>query len=421
MAEASRVLASSLDYAETLQRVARLAVPQIADWCAVDSSASRARSSASRCTTPTRLSSSWRNGSIATTGPRRRAGGRARGDPHGRSADLHRHPPDALAALRPRQPSTWSCSARSARRAVIIVPMIGAAGPIGAITLVSSESSAASREADLAVAERLGRRAGTAVENARLYTERSRIAHTLQQALLPESLPEIPGAEIQARYCAAGELNEVGGDFYDVLRLRRRALDAGDRRRVRQGSARRRRDRARAPHAARGGDERPNARRRCSTRCTRRCAASRLERICAPCAWSTLETPAQRRAPDGGAGRPSPAAADRRDGQARPIGRPGTLLGVLDRSRSVESERRAWTDGETLLLYTDGVPEAGRSQEQLGEDGSDRAVPPGALASTSTPARAHRARGPRARRRGVCATISPCSRLRALPTEATRR
>ena len=36
MAEASRVLASSMDYAETLQRVARLAVPQIADWCAVD-------------------------------------------------------------------------------------------------------------------------------------------------------------------------------------------------------------------------------------------------------------------------------------------------------------------------------------------------------------------------------------------------
>ena len=36
MAEASRVLASSMDYGETLQRVARLAVPQIADWCAVD-------------------------------------------------------------------------------------------------------------------------------------------------------------------------------------------------------------------------------------------------------------------------------------------------------------------------------------------------------------------------------------------------
>jgi len=49
------------------------------------------------------------------------------------------------------------------------------------------------------VAEYLGRRAGVAIENARLYTERSRIAHTLQVKLLPERLPEIPGARVAAR------------------------------------------------------------------------------------------------------------------------------------------------------------------------------------------------------------------------------
>jgi len=52
--------------------------------------------------------------------------------------------------------------------------------------------------ADLALAERLGRRAGTAVESARLYTERTRIVKVLEAALLPESLPEIPGVEIEA-------------------------------------------------------------------------------------------------------------------------------------------------------------------------------------------------------------------------------
>ena len=36
LSEAGQALASSLDYEETLQRVARLAVPQIADWCAVE-------------------------------------------------------------------------------------------------------------------------------------------------------------------------------------------------------------------------------------------------------------------------------------------------------------------------------------------------------------------------------------------------
>ena len=56
-----------------------------------------------------------------------------------------------------------------------------------------------------------------AIDNARLYTERSRIAHTLQAKLLPDRLPAIPGTRLAARYRAAGELNEVGGDFYDVF------------------------------------------------------------------------------------------------------------------------------------------------------------------------------------------------------------
>ena len=50
-----------------------------------------------------------------------------------------------------------------------------------------------------------------------LSEERGRIAHILQRALLPESLAQIPGVEIQTLYAAAGELNEVGGDFYDVF------------------------------------------------------------------------------------------------------------------------------------------------------------------------------------------------------------
>src|SRR5207245_8463094 len=101
---------------------------------------------------------------------------------------------------------------------VIVVPMAGATrGAIGAITLASGESLRRLTRADLGVAVRLGRRAGTAVERARIYTERARIAHVLQRALLPESLPQLPAAEVRALYSAAGELNEVGGDFYDVF------------------------------------------------------------------------------------------------------------------------------------------------------------------------------------------------------------
>lgn len=68
----------------------------------------------------------------------------------------------------------------------------------------------------------LARRAAAAVENARLYTERTQAAHTLQQSLLPERLPSVPGWELASSYAAGDTTADVGGDFYDVI-----ALDAG--------------------------------------------------------------------------------------------------------------------------------------------------------------------------------------------------
>src|SRR5436190_105291 len=54
-------------------------------------------------------------------------------------------------------------------------------------------------------------------ERERLLAERDHIARTLQQSLLPRALPDLPGVELAARYRAAGEGNEVGGDFYDCF------------------------------------------------------------------------------------------------------------------------------------------------------------------------------------------------------------
>src|SRR5205814_4021444 len=84
-------------------------------------------------------------------------------------------------------------------------------------TMVSGQPTRRYGTHDLEVAEDLARRAGLAADNARLYSERSRVARTLQESLLPPVLPEIPGVELAARYLAAGEGNEVGGDFYDAF------------------------------------------------------------------------------------------------------------------------------------------------------------------------------------------------------------
>ena len=57
-----------------------------------------------------------------------------------------------------------------------------------------------------------------ALLNARMYERRTAIAQALQHGLLPPALPDVPGWPAAVSYLPAGELSEVGGDFYDVFR-----------------------------------------------------------------------------------------------------------------------------------------------------------------------------------------------------------
>ena len=125
-------------------------------------------------------------------------------------------------------------------RAAMIVPMVAGGRTIGVISFVSAESRRTFSAADLELAEELGRRAGTAVENARLYTERSHIADTLQASLLPAGAAG--DARLQPRVAVpAGGRGELGR-----RRLLRRVpdrdgLDGRGRRRRRAAAPRRRR------------------------------------------------------------------------------------------------------------------------------------------------------------------------------------
>jgi serine phosphatase RsbU (regulator of sigma subunit)/anti-sigma regulatory factor (Ser/Thr protein kinase) len=69
----------------------------------------------------------------------------------------------------------------------------------------------------LELAEDLARRAALALDNARLYERQRTTSEALQHSLLPPEVPDIPGTELAAEYEAAGEGNDVGGDFYDVF------------------------------------------------------------------------------------------------------------------------------------------------------------------------------------------------------------
>jgi PAS domain S-box-containing protein len=102
-------------------------------------------------------------------------------------------------------------------RSVMVVPVTAGARRLGALLLGQTSSGRRFGEEDVLLAEALSDRIALALENARLHTERSKIAQTLQQSLLPPALPTLPGIEAAAGYLPAGEANDVGGDFYDLF------------------------------------------------------------------------------------------------------------------------------------------------------------------------------------------------------------
>jgi PAS domain S-box-containing protein len=217
LARAGELLASSLDYERTLQQVAELAVPQLADWCAVSMPDGHGsiRSVAVAHVDPTKVAFAQRLGERYPTRTDAPAG-TAQVLRDGVSQLVNEVSDEMLAAVA--QDDEHLELLRSVgMHAGLIVPMATGAKIVGTLTLISAESRRRFEEADVTLAEELARRAGTAVDNARLYTERSNIARTLQTSLLPGHLPHMPGWSAATLYRPAGDENWVGGDFYDAI------------------------------------------------------------------------------------------------------------------------------------------------------------------------------------------------------------
>ena len=103
-------------------------------------------------------------------------------------------------------------------RSMLSTPLVVRGRTIGALTFGWRRDHAfGALEIDLA--KQIARRVALALDNARLYDVQRDIAHTLQQSLLPGTLPQPAGIEIAARYRPSGEGAEVGGDFYDAWPL----------------------------------------------------------------------------------------------------------------------------------------------------------------------------------------------------------
>ncbi|MEV0395650.1 SpoIIE family protein phosphatase [Polymorphospora rubra] len=98
----------------------------------------------------------------------------------------------------------------------LVVPLLGmTGGPFGELRVWPHRGTVADAEEE-ALAQ-LARLVGVRLDNARLYEAEHRIAMTLQHSLLPQSLPQLPGAIVASRYLAGNSEVEVGGDWYDAI------------------------------------------------------------------------------------------------------------------------------------------------------------------------------------------------------------
>ncbi len=206
LAEASHLLAGTLDEDRTIALAAQIVVPRLAAWCAVllpDDGGEL------------RLAYAWH-------------ADESRAD--GLVCLLNHTPPPRL--LPGVGAQRWSLAATPPERSTAIaaelasdpawcLPLRARDRNLGALVIGGPRGGAVARDA-LDLAEDLALRAALALDNARLYTQQLQATHALQRSLLPPQLPDIPGVELAAGYQAAGDGNEVGGDFYDVFEVAER-------------------------------------------------------------------------------------------------------------------------------------------------------------------------------------------------------
>jgi serine phosphatase RsbU (regulator of sigma subunit)/PAS domain-containing protein len=371
LARAGAILEESLVYEDTLGNVARIAVPDIADWCSVSIlDRDGVLVEVARHHTDTAKLAIARELTERFPTPMNAPGGPPKVSRTGTTEFIPEITDEMLEAGIPDVEHRELVRALGLR-SVIIAPLHARGRTFGTFTLAHAESGRRFDAADIQLAEEFAHRAGQAIENARLYTERARIAHLLQVKLLPERLPEIPGARVAARYRAAGELNEVGGDFYDVFARSPTewALVVGD---VSGKGAEAAAITALARYTLRAAalEAGPPS-----------VALQRLNQAMLAhddsSQFATVVLAYAAAGADGGmdvrlalGGHPPPLVL-RADGAVEAPGAFGTILGATPDAVLTDVEVRL-AAGDVLVLYTDGVTEAGVRTTPFGQEGLAR-------------------------------------------------
>ena len=366
LANAGAMLDASLDYEQTLANVAQIAVPEIADWCAVSviDESGDLREVAAAHVDPAKRAIARELNERFPTPPDAKTG--APGVARSGRTEYYREITDEMIVAGVRDPDQLDLVRRLELHSIVTAPLIARGRTFGTLTLASAESERLFDEADVQLAEELARRAGVAIDNARLYTERTRIAHTLQARLLPERLPEIPDTQIAARYRAAGELNEVGGDFYDVFARSSTewAMVVGD---VSGKGAEAAAVTALARYTLRAAAMDDLSPSQALQRLNHAMLADGSSQFATVVLVYVAQAPEGLRVQISLGGHPPPLLL-RIGGEVEAAGIFGGLLGLLEAPR-LHDTTATLGPGDVMLLYTDGVTEAGPRDAPFGQSG----------------------------------------------------
>jgi PAS domain S-box-containing protein len=376
LVEASDLLAGTLDRDQTLALMAQMTVPTLATWCAVYTIADQA--------SDPYLSYVLHEDEERIDGLKALLSKIPPPEPvPAPGARLWAAPGEAAhqAALRSSMRSlglgstpalgsgigTTLATAAAVGGETVVLPLVARNRVIGMLTL-GKPSDDHFRQEILELAEDLSRRAALALDNARLYSERMAISRSLQRSLLPPGLPVIPNVEVEVIYRAAGEGNEVGGDFYDLFPIRDGAYGfaigdvcgTGPEAAAVTGLAR---------HAlrllAREGFSGPAVLERLNAAILDEGARSRFLTLLYGELWPQEDGSAVLKIVC--AGHPLPLRL-RQDGSVEAAAEPQPLLGVIEDLELYE-ETITLDPGDVLLCVTDGITERREGTRMLGDDG----------------------------------------------------
>ncbi|WP_171172417.1 SpoIIE family protein phosphatase [Streptomyces sp. I05A-00742] len=376
LVEASDLLAGTLDRDQTLALMAQMTVPTLATWCAVYTIADQ--SSEPELSYVLHEDEDLIDGlkalltKVAPPDPVPTPGARVWTAPSQAA-----HAEALRTSLRsvgladttasPSAPGVSLTTAAAVGGETVVLPLVARNRVIGMLTL-GKPTDDHFRQEIVELAEDLSRRAALALDNARLYSERTAISQSLQRSLLPPGLPDVPGVEVDVIYRAAGEGNEVGGDFYDLFPIRDGAYGfaigdvcgTGPEAAAVTGLAR---------HAlrllAREGFGGPAVLERLNAAILDEGARSRFLTLLYGELWPQEDGSALLKVVC--AGHPLPLRL-RQDGTVEAAADPQPLLGVMDDLELYE-QTVTLDPGDVLLCVTDGVTERREGSRMLGDDG----------------------------------------------------